>query len=273
MENYPTPYDIELSRFRQARSIALRRITRLGLSCSYICGEYDYEKLFLLEVQLDFNISEKEYLKDCILGIFECLKAVKNEKDLTQEEAEKRVREIWKDKLEENRKLKGFKEHEEKWISEKVRQEIEDDIPSKKTTIFTLEKELAYFKIRLGRMNIFPTITGDKIEFSQAEEKPDIEATEIENPYPKIFVDAEAYLLFINLHAIFNYKDSNTHLADYSFIYRQMHKDKLILDKFKPQQYINWLDETFGITIGNLKPLLPTPLLKMNIYDFAKSKR
>ncbi|TXD48665.1 hypothetical protein [Polaribacter sp. IC073] len=64
-----------------------------------------------------------------------------------------------------------------------------------------------------------------------------------ENPYPKIFSNNKAYLLFQKLHEA--YKDEKKDQANYSFIYYRMKADKLILCTGK--YFINFLIE-FDIT-------------------------
>ncbi|SIS36523.1 hypothetical protein SAMN05421768_105349 [Chryseobacterium joostei] len=60
-----------------------------------------------------------------------------------------------------------------------------------------------------------------------------------DNPYPHIFQDIKAFQFFELLHQ--NYKNSNKALADYSFIYRKMYEENLILETFKPEMFRSWI--------------------------------
>lgn len=73
-----------------------------------------------------------------------------------------------------------------------------------------------------------------------------------ENSYPEIFPDEFSFQLFKRLHE--NYKDSNTPLADFSFIYRKMYGDngKYIRQYQKPEMFRSWLsNEPFNIILDN----------------------
>lgn len=61
----------------------------------------------------------------------------------------------------------------------------------------------------------------------------------LDNPYPQIFIDTEAYQFFQLLHE--KYKVSEHLLADYSFIYRMMYKENLIFENFRTVDFIKWL--------------------------------
>jgi hypothetical protein len=70
------------------------------------------------------------------------------------------------------------------------------------------------------------------------------------NLFPLVFKDEFGYRLFERLHE--NNKDSNTTLADYSFIYRMMwEEDRLLLNHQKPEVFRKWLsEEPFNIVLG-----------------------
>lgn len=91
-----------------------------------------------------------------------------------------------------------------------------------------------------------------------------------ENPYPQIFSSGEAFLLFEKLFTL--YKDSNYELAAFSFIYRMMFKEGYILDHFKPQMFINWIDsEPYKISLPKIKTLYKCITDdKVLIYNNAK---
>lgn len=74
------------------------------------------------------------------------------------------------------------------------------------------------------------------------------------NPHPQIFINGKAYQLFQKLFEA--YKASNFKLADFSFIYRAMHKDQLILNSFKPQMFIDWINnEPYNISLVKIKTM------------------
>ena len=71
-----------------------------------------------------------------------------------------------------------------------------------------------------------------------------------ENPYPEIFKNAFSFRLFERLHM--DYKDSNSLLADYSFIYRKMCEKKHIVEYQKPEMFRDWLSkEPYEIILDN----------------------
>ena len=70
------------------------------------------------------------------------------------------------------------------------------------------------------------------------------------NPYPEVFKSLEAYLLFDRLYS--STKDSNTLLADFSFIYRRMSKDQLLQEHQKPEVFRQWLSkEPYNLVLDN----------------------
>lgn len=96
-----------------------------------------------------------------------------------------------------------------------------------------------------------PAVPGEEIaDNSITYEK--LETTK--NPHPQIFSNTHAYGLFQTLFEQF--KTTQNKIADFSFIYRQMYKDGLILDSFKPQMFINWINkEPYNISLDKLKTL------------------
>lgn len=80
------------------------------------------------------------------------------------------------------------------------------------------------------------------------------ELEKTENPYPHIFINLEAYKLFEKLYDAFKIRPYK--LANFSFIYRKMYEDELILDSFKPQMFINWIaKEPYNIDLDKIKTL------------------
>lgn len=72
------------------------------------------------------------------------------------------------------------------------------------------------------------------------------------NPFPEIFTSDNAYSLFLKFRKSITEK---TELADYSFIYRSMQRDKLIQDILRESDYRRWLNKEFEITIDKTKVL------------------
>ncbi|OMQ07916.1 hypothetical protein [[Flexibacter] sp. ATCC 35103] len=272
MEFYPSKNERNLTRLFLNRRIAITRLNKLGISCPYISDEFTYEQLYLHKVEQDFNLNEVTFLKEGIVCIFDLIVKVGNEKDLTEKEVENQIRIKEKDRIESYRKLDGFSEKDEKeWISKNVNRKLEEDAGSKITTLSTLKKELAQFKINLGRFNVDVSIDGGKIHFLKLGEVQykNLEAETItENPNPEIFVDLDAYIIFRKLHFIF--KVSKSKLADYSFIYRRMSLDQLIHESCKPEIFRKWINaEPY---IADAEPTLKTydnckTDIKENIYN------
>ncbi|MDI9256527.1 hypothetical protein [Flavobacterium sedimenticola] len=72
-----------------------------------------------------------------------------------------------------------------------------------------------------------------------------------ENPYPRIFTSVGAYIKFKNL--LDEFGTGNENLANYSFVYHRMKKDKLIFDDYQQIQFVYFLLE-FDINISRIKP-------------------
>lgn len=92
----------------------------------------------------------------------------------------------------------------------------------------------------------------------------------VENPYPHIFKNVESFQFFQHLHDKF--KSTKNQLADFSFIYRKMYKDGYIIDSFKQQMFMNWVnDKPYEIPLPKVKTLAEcsTPD-KIRIYDLVK---
>jgi hypothetical protein len=70
------------------------------------------------------------------------------------------------------------------------------------------------------------------------------------NPYPRIFKNFKAYIVFKNLLEEFG--TSKDSLANYSFVYHRMKKDELIYDDFQQLQFTYFLLD-FNIKIDRIK--------------------
>lgn len=76
----------------------------------------------------------------------------------------------------------------------------------------------------------------------------DIEKTK--NIHPRIFINNYAFMVFERLkETIYN------PLADYSFIYRKMIKDKLIFETIGDSEFRQWLSKTYQVEIDKTKQL------------------
>jgi hypothetical protein len=89
------------------------------------------------------------------------------------------------------------------------------------------------------------------------------------NPYPRIFTSSKAYELFSNLKNEFG--DTKENLANYSFVFHKMKKDKLIFDNLKQLEFINLL-LSYDINIDRIKTLnqLGKTDLRESIYNRVK---
>lgn len=72
-----------------------------------------------------------------------------------------------------------------------------------------------------------------------------------ENPYPRIFTTTKAFNKFKNL--VDEFGNSKENLANYSFVYHRMKKDKLIFDDYQQTQFVFFLLD-FDINISRIKP-------------------
>ncbi|MCA0349074.1 MAG: hypothetical protein LCH35_07415 [Bacteroidetes bacterium] len=72
-----------------------------------------------------------------------------------------------------------------------------------------------------------------------------------ENPYPRIFTTTKAYNKFKNL--LDEFGNTKENLANYSFVYHRMKKDKFIFDDYQQTQFVYFLLD-FNINISRIKP-------------------
>tara|TARA_R110000868_G_scaffold225161_2_gene477429 strand:+ start:289 stop:1122 length:834 start_codon:yes stop_codon:yes gene_type:complete len=277
MEYYPSDFDMQMQRFFNMRRRALRRINELGLSMPYISEKLTYEQLLSNYMVLDKSNSETEYLKNGIKALFECLKDVQKVNVISREEAENQVYINEKGRLEDYISEKGKDEHITTWINGKVEDIIKTDASSKKITEEVLIREISEFKTRLARVNVLVIVEQDTLNFKKSDKMIELHIYEkevLENPYPHIFVNTDAFVLFNDLHSI--YKDIENPLANYSFIYRQMSKDNLIKDTFKPEKFRDWINsEPYNLEVDTKLKTYDNCYTKekYNTYQFAKSKQ
>lgn len=238
----PSPFEKALMMHAFKRRRVYNFLKEHEMSLPYLGIDFTYEQLLGIYITADFSRNETTYLKDGIVEILECLNKVKDIPELTQAEAREKVVEEYKVKLS-IPTLQEYAREKEEFILSRINLTIHDFIMAKEKAIEVLTQELADFKIRLGRVNIDVDIIDGKIQFKRfGEILTDMNTTTeylIENPHPDIFVSLKAFVLFRHLHSIF--KNSNKKLADYSFVYRQLVKDGLIKDSFKPEKFREWI--------------------------------
>lgn len=277
MEYYPSGFDMEMQKFFSKRKTALERIRKIGLSMPYISDKLTYDQLVLEHAVLDLSHAETDYLKDGIISLVECLKKVSETPEMTEEEAYEVAYNKHKEYAD---RFLNTKNHNDivEWLKEKADFELKNDPKSKKTTEEVLIREIAEFKTRLGRVNVTVDIKGDALKFNDKKkmEQLVIYTREIiENPREDIFVNADAFILFRELHSI--YKDTDNPLADYSFIYRQMaEKDKLIKETFKPEKFRDWINsEPYNADVNTKFKTYDKCFTKekYNFYQYVKSKQ
>lgn len=73
-----------------------------------------------------------------------------------------------------------------------------------------------------------------------------------ETKYPRIFTSQKAFEFFERLKDEFG--NSYKALADYSFVFHRMKKDKLIFDDYRQTEFVYFLLE-YGIKVDRIKPL------------------
>jgi hypothetical protein len=71
------------------------------------------------------------------------------------------------------------------------------------------------------------------------------------NPYPRIFTSIKAFEKFQNL--LDEFGNGSENLANYSFVFHRMKRDKLIFDDFQQTQFVFFLLD-FDINISRIKP-------------------
>lgn len=103
-----------------------------------------------------------------------------------------------------------------------------------------------------------------KVESKETESKLPNE----ENPYPRIFTSINAYYKFKNLLDEFGNGAEN--VANYSFVFHKMKRDRLIFDDYQQTQFIYFLLD-FDINIRRIKPKsqLGKTELRESIYNKA----
>lgn len=87
------------------------------------------------------------------------------------------------------------------------------------------------------------------------------------NPYPTIFKDNRAFLIFERLHD--SYKKDENECANYSFVYFAMKKDELII--CRPVDFINHLSDIHQIEIDRIDTRQLGKNKRANLYNLIKA--
>ena len=104
----------------------------------------------------------------------------------------------------------------------------------------------------------------DIVESMNTDIKNDINNT---NPYPRIFINNYGFKVFERMR-----RTVINPLADYSFIYRIMIKDKLIYKSIGDSEFREWLSDNYQIEIDKTKQLdLCKTVAKEQMYSIIKS--
>ncbi|MFV8366367.1 hypothetical protein [Flavobacterium sp. XS1P27] len=181
--------------------------------------------------------------------------------------------------------LSGIVDGSEKYVvnkagtSEGLIQEIKDNllVPDGNGDEWDFELSIKYqatFKRIINFLeNLKQEYLDNKISlntsFSQNKE------TEVHNQmislFPRIFTNGKAFYFFENLREEFG--NGKTELADYSFVFHRMKKDKLIFDDLKQTEFIYFL-LGFGINIDRIKSLsqIGNNDYREGIYNRVKDK-
>lgn len=108
-----------------------------------------------------------------------------------------------------------------------------------------------------------------KIEDYHEEVKDDDNLNGEINPYPKIFKDYKAFIVFKNLQEEFSNTKEN--LSNYSFVFHKMTYEDLIHFDLKQQSYFDLLDK-YDININRIKPLCDIGKIAFRESIYTKAK-
>lgn len=134
---------------------------------------------------------------------------------------------------------------------------------------FGLSSDLNEFKFEMPSIvDIINESESNKPEVINIDFTDKLTVTDEKNPYPRIFTSPKAYNKFINLKEEFGSGDED--LANYSFVYHRMKRDKLIYEDYKQTEFMYLL--VFEINIKRIKPKnqLGKTDLRESIYNSIK---
>lgn len=208
-----------------------------NIQTSFISSRFSHDQLLRQYIIEDISRNETTYLVDGIQSIYECLKFVETKSEITRDEIDTLVIDRVANKMKVADPLGQYQRFGEEFVQKLIDQTIAEISAYHKTVLGYLKAAYAEFKIGLGRVNIDIEIIDGIIHFTRfGKEITDMNAIPdviIENPHPKVFLDLSSYFIFRDLHDVFH--NSPTPCADYSFIYRQMFEDGLIIETCKPE--------------------------------------
>lgn len=130
-----------------------------------------------------------------------------------------------------------------------------------KQYLFSHNKKVEFLELKKNNIEVVSPKVNQPI---------DLGLNQSTNPYPQVFSNLKSFQLFEKL---FNqFKDSNSKMADFSFIYRKMVEDNYIFSHFKPQMFIEWVNkEPFKINLDKVKTLNDcSTSQKINTYTTTK---
>lgn len=115
--------------------------------------------------------------------------------------------------------------------------------------------------------------TQDKISPTNLlEQSTNLKLKSPKNPYPRIFINYESFNLFEDLRKAICNRQS-TSLADYSFVFRILHKNGKIYKPILESEFRNFLADNYDVVLDKLKTLNNcSPHKKVTIYNIIESK-
>jgi hypothetical protein len=128
---------------------------------------------------------------------------------------------------------------------------------------------LKYFHPSVANEIVLPESSVNNNEVIKQQENNNEESVTLENPYPKIFKDYKAFIIFKNLQEEFSNTKEN--LSNYSFIFHKMTYEDLIHFDLKQQSYFDLLDK-FDININRIKPLCDIGKIAFRESIYTKAK-
>lgn len=171
-------------------------------------------------------------------------------------------------------------------IMDKIAEEFEKKFPNKMVcyeydsgeTIFIESHpyKLLLFCLRIDLQRILDKMSVDYSAFLERKSN-SIEILEEDsnsdtNPFPRIFVNYNAYLFFENLKDNIC-TDKNSELADFSFVFRALYRDKYIYEGVSEREFRDFLDDNYSIYLNKLKTYENcSPSKKVNIYNLVKTQ-
>jgi hypothetical protein len=121
--------------------------------------------------------------------------------------------------------------------------------PDEARKVRMIQLEFHWYAVYLEYKKIISFIT--ELTTNKSTEKLIPGDTKPTNPYPRIFTSIKAFEKFQNL--LDEFGNGSENLANYSFVFHRMKRDKLIFDDFQQTQFVFFLLD-FDINISRIKP-------------------